>query len=310
MSAPPGPGAGYGPAGYGPYGPAGYGRDQGPTARLLLSAPDRPGLVAAVAEFIYRNGGDVTHADQHTDEQERVFFQRVEFRLGTFKLPREVTGEAVAEMASPLGMSWALRYSDEERRVAVLASHQPHCLVDLLGRWHAHELPGRPVLVVSNHPDHAELVGRFGLAYHYLPVTAGTRASQEAALLGLLEAAGVELVVLARYMQVLSEAVIGRFPARVINIHHSFLPAFSGARPYNQAHARGVKLIGATAHYATAELDQGPIIEQDTTRVSHRDGPADLARSGRDLETVVLARAVRLHLSDRVLVHGRKTIVF
>jgi formyltetrahydrofolate deformylase len=284
--------------------------ESGPTARLLLSAPDRPGLVAAIADFIYRNGGDVTQADQHNDEPEGMFFQRVEFRTDGVKLSRRELATALAEVAEPLQMSWSIRYSDEERRVAVLASRQPHCLVDLLGRWYAHELPGKPVLVVSNHPDHADLVRHFGIAYHHLPVTAQTRAAQELALLALLEDAGVELVVLARYMQILSATFIDRYPARVINIHHSFLPAFSGGQPYHQAHARGVKLIGATAHYATAELDQGPIIDQDTARVSHRDGVADMARTGRDLETVVLARAVRLHLSDRVLVHGRKTIVF
>ncbi|MGC8628120.1 MAG: formyltetrahydrofolate deformylase [Acidimicrobiales bacterium] len=284
--------------------------NQRPTARLLLSAPDRPGLVAAIANFIYDNAGDVTEADQHTDEEEGMFFQRVEFRLESFKLTREEISPALAEVAAPLGMRYQVRFSDEERRVAVLASRQPHCLVDLLGRWHAGELPGRLVMVASNHPDHAELVGRFGLPYHHLPVTPATRADQELALLELLADAGVELVVLARYMQILSESFIERCGCPVINIHHSFLPAFSGAQPYHQAHARGVKLIGATAHYATAELDQGPIIEQDTARVSHRDGVADLARIGRDLETVVLARAVRLHLSDRVLVHGHKTIVF
>ena len=283
---------------------------RGPTARLLLSAPDRPGLVAAVAQFIYDHGGDVTAADQHTDEEEGMFFQRVEFRLDSFALSRPALEDAFAQVARPLGMNWAVRYSDEERRVAVLVSHQPHCLVDLLGRWYAHELPGQPVLVVSNHPNHAALAGRFGLPYHHLPVTKQTRAAQEAQLLELLSAAGVELVVLARYMQILSPAVIDAYPSKVINIHHSFLPAFSGGQPYHQAHARGVKLIGATAHYATAELDQGPIIEQDTARVTHRHGVADLARTGRDLETVVLARAVRLHLTDRVLVHGRKTVVF
>jgi formyltetrahydrofolate deformylase len=266
--------------------------------------------VAAIADFIYRNGGDVTQADQHNDDEEGMFFQRVEFRLEGFKVPRERIGEALAEVAEPLGMTWTVRYSDEERRVAVLVSRQSHCLVDLLGRWYAHELPGTAVLVASNHADHAELVNHFGIPYHHLPVMAETRAAQEAAMLELLESAGVELVVLARYMQILSSAVIERYPARIINIHHSFLPAFSGGQPYHQAYARGVKLIGATAHYATAELDQGPIIDQDTARVSHRDGVADLARTGRDLETVVLARAVRLHLTDRVLVHGRKTIVF
>jgi formyltetrahydrofolate deformylase len=283
---------------------------RGPTARLLLSAPDRPGLVAAVAEFIYRHGGDVTAADQHTDEEEAMFFQRVEFRLDGFGLSRPELEEAFAQVAVPLDMTWAVRYSDEPRRVAVLVSRQPHCLVDLLGRWYAHELPGQPVLVASNHSDHAGLATSFGLPYHHLPVTKDTRLAQEGRLLELLSGAGVELVVLARYMQILSPQVIDAYPSKVINIHHSFLPAFSGGQPYHQAHARGVKLIGATAHYATAELDQGPIIEQDTARATHRDGVADLARIGRDLETVVLARAVRLHLTDRVLVHGRKTVVF
>jgi formyltetrahydrofolate deformylase len=281
-----------------------------PTARLLLSAPDRPGLVAAIADFIYRHGGDVTQADQHNDEEEGMFFQRVEFRLDGFDIGRHQLPEALSEVADPLGMTWTVRFSDEERRVAVLVSRQPHCLVDLLGRWYAHELPGAPVLVASNHADHAELVSRSGLPYHHLPVSAGTRPAQEAALVQLLEAAEVELVVLARYMQILSAAVVDRYPARIINIHHSFLPAFSGGQPYHQAHARGVKIIGATAHYATVDLDEGPIIEQGTAPVSHRDGVADLARTGRDLETVVLARAVRAHLSDRILVHGHKTIVF
>ena len=294
--------------------PAPAGRPAGagarPTARLLLSAPDRPGLVAAIADFIYRHGGDVTQADQHNDEEEGMFFQRVEFRLDGFDIGRHRLPEALSEVAAPLGMSWTVRFSDEVRRVAVLVSRQPHCLVDLLGRWYAHELPGAPVLVASNHADHADLVARSGLPYHHLPVTPTTRAAQEAALLQLLEAADVELVVLARYMQILSAAVVDRYPARIINIHHSFLPAFSGGQPYHQAHARGVKIIGATAHYATVDLDEGPIIEQGTAPVSHRDGVADLARLGRDLETVVLARAVRAHLSDRILVHGHKTIVF
>lgn len=281
-----------------------------PTARLLLSAPDRPGLVAAIANFIYSNGGDVTQADQHNDEQEGMFFQRVEFRLDGFQLSRQELQAALDELTRSLNMNWALRYSDDERRIAVLVSRQPHCLVDLLGRWHAHELPGEPVVVISNHPDHADLVGHFGLPYHYLPVSPGDRAAQEEAILKLLAEAGVELVVLARYMQILSPRFIDAYRHRVINIHHSFLPAFSGGRPYHQAHARGVKLIGATAHYATVDLDEGPIIEQDTARVSHRDGLDDMARTGRDLETVVLARAVRLHLSDRVLVYGRKTVVF
>jgi formyltetrahydrofolate deformylase len=281
-----------------------------PTARLLLAAPDRPGLVAAIANFIYSNGGDVTQADQYNDEEEGMFFQRVEFRLEDFELSRQELQSALADLTNSLGMNCTVRYSDEERRVAVLVSRQAHCLVDLLGRWHAHELPGQPVAVISNHPDHAELVNHFGIPYHYLPVTSQNRQSQEAAVLDVLRQSDVELVVLARYMQILSSQVIDPYRYRVINIHHSFLPAFSGGRPYHQAFSRGVKLIGATAHYATVELDEGPIIEQDTARVTHRDGLADLARTGRDLETVVLARAVRLHLLDRVLVYGRKTVVF
>jgi formyltetrahydrofolate deformylase len=185
-----------------------------PTARLLLSAPDRPGLVASIAEFIYRNGGDVTEADQHTDEEEGMFFQRVEFRLGGFKLSREELSQALAEVATPLKMKWSVRYSDEDRRVAVLVSRQPHCLVDLLGRWYAHELPGRPVLVASNHRDHAELVSRFGIDFQHLPVTKQTRDDQEELLLEALADANVELVVLARYMQVLSGRVIDDYPSR------------------------------------------------------------------------------------------------
>jgi formyltetrahydrofolate deformylase len=281
-----------------------------PTARLLLAAPDRPGLVAAIANFIYSNGGDVTQADQHNDEQEGMFFQRVEFRLDDFGLSRPELRAALNDLTNSLGMNCTIRYSDEDRRVGLFVSRQAHCLVDLLGRWHAEELPGKPVVVISNHPDHADLVNHFGIPYHYLPVTSDTREAQEAAVLDVLRSAGVELVVLARYMQILSARVIDAYRYKVINIHHSFLPAFSGGRPYHQAYARGVKLIGATAHYATVDLDEGPIIEQDTARVSHRDGLADLARTGRDLETVVLARAVRLHLLDRVLVYGRKTVVF
>lgn len=285
-------------------------KSSGPLARLLLSAPDRPGLVAAVAEFVYRHGGDVTQADQHNDEDEGMFFQRVEFRTDGMRLGRAELAQAFAELAEPLSMTWSVRYSDEERRVAVLVSRQAHCLVDLLGRWHSNELPGTPALVVSNHPDHAELVGRFGLPFHHLPVIPSDKPSQERAMLALMAEERVELVVMARYMQILTQGFIDHYPSRIINIHHSFLPAFQGGQPYRQAHSRGVKLIGATAHYATADLDDGPIIEQDTTRVTHRDGVADMARAGRDLETVVLARAVRFHLTDRVLVHGRKTVVF
>jgi formyltetrahydrofolate deformylase len=280
------------------------------TARLLLSCPDQRGLVARVADFVWRHGGDVTHADQHTDEQAKIFFQRVEFRLDGFDLERDELEAEFAALAAACEMAWRVRYSDEPRRVAILVSRQGHCLYDLLARWRAGELPCDIVAVISNWGEHAEAAEHFGVPFHELAVTAETRGDQEAALLALLERYRVELVVMARYMQILSPTVIGPYRGRVINIHHSFLPAFAGGRPYAQAHERGVKLIGATAHYATEELDEGPIIDQDVVRVSHRDSVEDLARKGRDLETTVLARAVRAHLTDRVLIYGSKTVVF
>ncbi len=280
------------------------------TARLLITAPDRPGLVAAIAGFVATHGGSIVDADQHTDEGAGTFFQRIEFRVDGFDLDREQLPAALLPITEPLDMRWQLRYSDEVRRIGILVSRQAHCLYDLLSRAATGELPGQIAFVASNHLDCAEAATRFGVAFHHLPVSKANRAEQEEELTSLLEEAGVELVVLARYMQILSPTFIHRFESRVINIHHSFLPAFVGARPYHQAYERGVKVIGVTAHYATEDLDQGPIIDQDVSRVSHRDGVDDLIRIGRDLETVVLARAVRHHLTDRVLVHGRKTVVF
>ena len=280
------------------------------TARLLLSCPDQRGLVARVAEFVWRLGGDVTHADQHTDEQAKVFFQRVEFLLDGVDMDRHELAMQFGRLAETCAMSWRVRYSDEPRRVAILVSRQGHCLYDLLARWRAGELPAEIVAVISNWGDHAEAAEHFGVPFHELPVTASTRPAQEAALLALLGRYQVELVVLARYMPILSPALTDPYEGRIINIHHSFLPAFAGGRPYAQAHERGVKLIGATAHYATAVLDEGPIIDQDVVRISHRDSVEDLARKGRDLETTVLARAARAHLTDRVLVYGGKTVVF
>jgi formyltetrahydrofolate deformylase len=280
------------------------------TARLLIAAPDRPGLAAAISSFVADHGGSIVHADQHTDEEAGTFFQRVEFLLDGFDLDRDELRGALASVTEPLGMEWHLRYSDEVRRIAVLASLQAHCLYDLLSRSATGDLPGEIAFVASNHPDAGDAAGRFGVPFHHLPVTPETRSEQERAIIDLLDDADVELVVLARYMQILSAEFIAHLESRIINIHHSFLPAFVGGRPYHQAYERGVKLIGVTAHYATADLDQGPIIDQDVTRVTHRDGVSDLIRIGRDLETVVLARAVRYHLTDRVLVHGRKTVVF
>jgi formyltetrahydrofolate deformylase len=278
------------------------------TAVLLISCQDQPGLVHAVAGFVLELGGNIVHAEQHIDVESGVFFQRVEFEAAD--LDAERLAAAFAPVATRFGMAVQIRRSDERPRVAVLVSRQPHCLVDLLTRWRAGELPAEIVAVVSNHPDHAELAEFHGVPYHYLPVPAEGRAAQDARLLATLQEVRAELVVLARYMQILGAPVLAAFPNRIVNIHHSFLPAFVGARPYHQAQQRGVKLIGATAHYATAELDEGPIIAQDVTPVSHRDAVADMVRKGRDLETVVLARAVRAHLEHRTLVYGNKTIVF
>jgi formyltetrahydrofolate deformylase len=280
------------------------------TAVLLITCPDRPGLVAAVANFIAEHGGNVTHADQHVDAGLGIFFQRVEFDPSAFTVPRDEIAPRFAEVADRFGMSFAVRYSDEVPRVALLVSKEPHCLVDVLTRWRSGELRASIELVVSNHPDHADTAAFYGVPYHHLPVTAATKREQEAALVARLDDAAIDLVVLARYMQVLSDDVVSRFPHRIVNIHHSFLPAFSGGRPYHQAYARGVKLIGATAHYASADLDEGPIIDQDVARISHRDTVDDLVRRGRDLERVVLARAIRYHLEHRVLVYGNKTVVF
>jgi formyltetrahydrofolate deformylase len=278
------------------------------TATLLITCPDRPGLVAAVAAFLAERDANIVHADQHVDRSGGLFVQRVEFTADGHDL--EVLATEFGDVARHHDMTWDLHTSDVAPRVAILASREPHCLVDLLGRWDAGSLPGAPVLVISNHPDHAGIVGHYGIPYHHLPVRPETKAEQEERMLGVLADADVDLVVLARYMQILSPAVVDAYPGRIINIHHSFLPAFAGGRPYHQAHDRGVKVIGATAHYVTADLDEGPIIDQDVTRVSHRDDVGDLIRKGQDLEKVVLARAVRLHLERRALIVGTKTVVF
>lgn len=279
-------------------------------AVLLAAGPDQKGLVAVLADFVYRHGGDITHADQHVDAEARVFFQRIEFRLDDVDLARDEILPALSPVIEPLGMRCDVRFTDDVVRMAILVSREAHCLYDLLARQATGELRARVPCVVGNHRDLEDVAIRFGVPFHHLPITAATKGEGEAALLDLLARERIDLVVMARYMQVLSSQVVDAYAGRVINIHHSFLPAFLGARPYHQAHERGVKLIGATAHYATADLDQGPIIDQDVMRVSHRDGVPDLVRKGRDLETVVLARAVTAHLEHRVLVHGRKTLVF
>jgi formyltetrahydrofolate deformylase len=264
--------------------------------------------VHAVAEFVLSVGGNIVHAEQHIDPEAGVFFQRVEFAA-----PDRTVDElraAFAPTRTRFGMDVEVREMGDRPRVALLASAQPHCLTDLLARARSGELNAEIVAVISNHADHAELAAFHGVPFHHLPVTRETKDGQEVALLEVLAQHRTELVVLARYMQILSPRVLDAYPARIINIHHSFLPAFVGARPYHQAQQRGVKLIGATAHYATADLDEGPIIAQDVTPVSHRDSVTDLVGKGRDLETVVLARAVRAHVEHRTLVFGNKTVVF
>ncbi len=280
-----------------------------PTATILLSCPDQTGVVARLAGFVYERGGNIVHSDNHTDAAAGRFLTRIEWQLDGFGLPRDAIADAFRPLAERLSADWRLRFSDRERRVAIFVSKQDHCLVDLLWRHRAGELGARVALVVGNHPDLADRVEGTGIPFVHVPVEKGHKAEAEARQLGMLEEHEIDLVVLAKYMQILSDDFLGRAPV-TINIHHSFLPAFVGARPYHQAYERGVKIIGATAHYVTAELDAGPIIEQDVVRVSHRDDVADLVRKGVDLERVVLARAVRLHLRDRVLVYGNRTVVF
>ncbi len=278
------------------------------TLVALLHGPDQPGLVARVAGWIFERGGNILHADQHRDTQAGVFFQRIEWQRDPHDSSADAEG--FRAFAASLGMQARLSSSDQQARVAVFVSKADHCFHDLALRWRAGEFAGQLVAVISNHTDLAETAHAYELPFFHLPVTPDTKAEAEARQLALLAELRVDLAVLARYMQVLSAGFLDAFARPVINIHHSFLPAFAGGRPYHQAHARGVKLIGATAHYATRDLDEGPIIHQDVTRVTHRHDVDDLIRLGRDLEKRVLAQAVRWHLDNRVLAYGNKTVVF
>jgi formyltetrahydrofolate deformylase len=279
-------------------------------ARLLITCSDRPGVVAAVSQLLFEQGANVVDSDQHTEPDDLRFFMRLEFDLPGLQQRLGALEQAFRPVAERFGMQWQLTPAARVKRMAVFVSKQDHCLQELLWLWKKGELAAEIPLVVSNHPDAREVVAPFGVPLHHVPVTAETKARAEASVLELLGAHQVDLIVLARYMQILSPGFIERFARPIINIHHSFLPAFVGANPYAQAHARGVKLIGATAHYVTAELDAGPIIDQDVHRVGHRDAVADLVRIGRRVERTVLARAVAWHLEDRVLLHGNKTVVF
>ncbi len=276
---------------------------------LTLSCPDRAGIVARVSTLLFEQGANILDAQQYDDEETGRFFMRVVFAAGDGE--PEALREAFAKVAAELSIDFTLRSRKAKKRVMILASQTDHCLSDLIWRWRQGELPMTLTGVVSNHPSstfpHTDLQG---IAFHHLPVTAQTKPRQEKALFELIEDTRTDLVILARYMQVLSDDLSRKLAGRCINIHHSFLPGFKGARPYHQAHARGVKVIGATAHFVTPDLDEGPIIEQDVERISHRDTPKDLVRKGRDIERRVLARAVRWTLEDRVVLNGQKTVVF
>ena len=279
-----------------------------PTATLLISCPDQKGLVAKIAGFVYSNGGNIIHADQHTDFLAGLFLARIEWQLDGFNLPRDVIGPAFNAIAQPLNAKWQIHFSDTVPHLAVWVSRQDHCLFDLIWRQRAKEFTAEIPLIISNHENLRSIATQFDIAFQHIPITKETKQQQEAAQLALLQQYNIDLVVLAKYMQVLSAEFVSQFP-NIINIHHSFLPAFAGANPYQRAYERGVKIIGATAHYVTADLDEGPIIEQDVVQVSHRDDVNDLIRKGKDLERVVLARAVRSHLQNRVLVYGNRTVV-
>ncbi len=282
-----------------------------PRAILLIQCRDRPGIIAAISSFLFRHGANITDFDQHTsDDGAGTYFTRLEFQTGKLDLPLEDLKAAFAlDVARPFAMEWRLTTSTERKRVAVLVSKHDHALLDLLWTWRRGDLRADVTAVVSNHPDLRAAVETFGVPFVHVPNTKEIRDTAEARMTEVLQGKA-DLLVLARYMQIVSPAFVRRWPDRIINIHHSFLPAFAGADPYRQAYERGVKIVGATAHYVTAELDAGPIIDQDVARVSHRDDVEDLKHLGRDLERRVLARAVRWHCEDRIIVHGNKTVVF
>ena len=280
------------------------------SAVLLISAPDQRGLVARITDFVFRHNGNILHSDEHIDEVAGLFLMRVEWVLEGFALARQEIRPSFEPLARELRLTWELRFSDELPKTAIMVSKFDHCLYDILYRHRTGELRADIRVIISNHPDLRPLAEQAGIDFRVFPVKPETKAAQEEAVLQELGARGIEFIILARYMQILTDNFVRQRPNRIINIHHSFLPAFIGAQPYHQAHRRGVKIIGATSHYASTELDAGPIIEQDVARVSHRDSVEDLIMKGRDIERVVLARAVRLHLENRVLVYGNKTVVF
>lgn len=280
------------------------------TATLLISCPDRKGLSAAIANFLYTYNANIVHSDQHQDNADNLFLMRIEWDLADFTLDMNAFAAAFQPIADRFQMTWKVSLSNRPQKVAIFVSKYDHCLVDLLHRHKSGELKCEIPLIISNHEDCRALAEFYGIDYHVISVNKDNKAAAEAAQMALVLEKGIDLIVLARYMQVLSHDFTAKFPQRIINIHHSFLPAFDGAKPYHRAFARGVKLIGATSHYVTEVLDDGPIIEQDVNRISHRDDVEALIQQGRDLERVVLSRAVRWHLQHRVLVYSNKTVIF
>ena len=280
------------------------------TAILLIDCPDQRGIVAAVSDFLYHHNANILHADQHQDSDLNLFLTRVEWDLTGFELPMADFGKAFAPIAERFQMRWRLELSSRRPRVAIFVSKYDHCLADLLYRHESGELACEVALIFSNHPDAERLAEFHRIPLQVVAVEGGRKAEAERRQLALLKEQSIDLVVLARYMQILTGEFVAQYPQRIINVHHSFLPAFSGARPYHRAFERGVKLIGATSHYVTETLDDGPIIEQDVVRISHRDQLEDLIQKGRDLEKVVLSRAVRWHIEHRILVYAKKTVVF
>ncbi|MBQ8593838.1 MAG: formyltetrahydrofolate deformylase [Bacteroidaceae bacterium] len=281
------------------------------TAKLLLHCPDRPGILAEITNFITINGGNIVYLDQYVDHMENVFFTRIEWELEGFMIPRDKIYDYLNTLyAQKYKMDLRLYFSDVKPRMAIFVSKFSHCLFDMLARYTAGEWDVEIPLIVSNHPDLQHVAERFGIPYHVFPITKENKQAQEQAEMELLRENGIDFIVLARYMQVISEQMIEAYPNKIINIHHSFLPAFVGAKPYHAAFERGVKIIGATSHYVTTDLDAGPIIEQDVVRITHKDTPAELISKGKDLEKIVLSRAVQKHIERKVLAYKNKTVIF
>ena len=279
-------------------------------AILLLSCPDRKGIVSEISRFIFEHNGNIEHADQHIDSQSQILFMRVEWSLGAFTIARENIASSLEALARKFGFNWALHFSRLTLRMALMVSGRLHCLYDILLRYKEGQFRCDVPMIISNHPDAAGVAKYFGIDFYEFYISSENKLEQEKRQLDLFKEKGIDIVVLARYMQILSPAVIEEFPHRIINIHHSFLPAFAGKNPYYQAYKKGVKIIGATSHYVTEELDAGPIIDQDTVRISHRDSLKDLVRKGQDLEKVVLSRALKAHLERKILVYNNKTVIF